>query len=74
MTSYFDFSRIGETFQNFTYELVSRVDTLGPEWLSAGIQLFVLFAIIAVIGGAAAFLTGLLDPAIVTRPLKKIWK
>ena len=72
MASYFNFASLGETVSNFTYEILGRFDTLAPTWLSVGIQLMVFVAIIVVLGGVAGFATGILDPGMITRPLRKI--
>lgn len=45
-TSYFDFSDLGVTLDNATYEMVERVVSLGPTWLKVLI-LFIIFGAIA---------------------------
>ena len=71
-TTYFDFASLGETVENFTYEILGRIDTLAPTWLSVIIQLMVFVAIIVVLGAVAGFATGVLSPSLITGPLRKL--
>lgn len=72
MTSYVDFSKLGETGQNFTYEILGRIDTLGPTIVGAAMQVIMFLAVIGVVVAGVLFVKGLLNPKTILRPLTKM--
>jgi hypothetical protein len=61
MTTYFDFSRIADTFSNATNEVVDAFVTDGPTWIGAMVLIAVMGVIVYVVGKAGGFIGDILD-------------